>query len=75
MTAQLTFKDIIHSIHMRCTYDNKVKMLAYAAALTPLAVLAHLLGLDWATYAAAIASAPLLLFAVKCALSKPRCFS
>jgi len=51
---------------MRCSFDNKVKMLAYAAALTPLAVLAHLL--DWATYAAAIATAPLLLFAVKCAL-------
>jgi len=58
---------------MRCTYDNKVKMLAYAAALAPLAVLATLL--DWAAYAAAIATAPLLLFAVKCAISKPRCFS
>jgi len=73
MTAQLTFKDIIHSLHMRCTFHNKVKMLAYAAALTPLAVLAHLL--DWATYALAAASAPLLLFAVKCALSKHKCFS
>jgi len=47
--------------------------LAYAAALTPLALLAHLL--DWATYAVAAASAPLLLFAVKCALSKHKCFS
>jgi len=47
--------------------------LAYAAALTPLAVLAHLL--DWATYAVAIAAVPLILFAVKCAISKPRCFS
>jgi len=58
---------------MRCTYDNKAKMLTYAAALTPLAVLAHLL--DWADYAVAIATVPLILFAVKCAISKPRCFS
>lgn len=75
MTAQVTFKDIIHSLHMRCTYDNKVKMLTYAAALTPLAVLAHLLGLDWAHYAVAIAATPLILFAARCALSKHKCFS
>ena len=49
--------------------------MAYAAALTPLAVLATLLGLDWAEYAVAIASVSPLLFAVKCALSKHKCFS